>query len=64
MQALRKSGWNQVAELEIAVRNLKAQTQGIPQQQYGFIADGRAIWNAGNPPHSCARLELHLSKAS
>jgi hypothetical protein len=47
MQAMRQMDWSQVAELEIAVGNLKARTQGITQQQRGFAADGRAYLERG-----------------
>jgi hypothetical protein len=47
MQALRKSGWSQITDLEIAVGDLKAKTQGVPQQQYGFMADGRGHLERG-----------------
>ena len=47
MQAMRQTGWNQVAELEIAVGNLKAKMQGVVQQQRGFVSDGRGYLERG-----------------
>ena len=46
IQALRQRGWNQVGSLEIAFGNLKAQMQGISQQQR-FVIDGRAHLESG-----------------
>lgn len=47
MQAMRRAGWNQVADLEIAVGDLKAKMQGITQQQRGFVSDGRGYLEHG-----------------
>jgi hypothetical protein len=49
LQALRKTTWNQVTDLEIAVGNLKARMHGATQQQRGFIADGRGYLERGEP---------------
>lgn len=47
LQALRQRGWNQVAQLEIAVGILKSKMQAVSQQNRGFVGDGRAYLERG-----------------
>lgn len=47
LQALRKAGWNQVTDLEIAIGNLKAGMQGLSQPHRGYISDGRGYLERG-----------------